>query len=77
MSPLPFNEQLNIFVGGQDSTLSFELYTTNGRLIQAFQKRLPLSQRTLQINTAHLKPGSYILKTRGATTLSSELIIKE
>jgi len=77
LSPLPFNEQLNIFVGGQDTALSFELYTTNGRLIQAFQKSLPLSQRTILINTAHLKPGSYILKTRGATTLSSELIIKE
>ena len=77
LSPLPFNEQLNIFVGGEDTTLSFELYTTNGRLIQAFQKRLALSQRTLQINTAHLKPGSYILKTRGATTDTSELIIKE
>ena len=77
LSPLPFNEKLNIFVGGEDTTLSFELYTTNGRLIQAFHKRLPLSQRTIQINTAHLKPGSYILKTRGATTRSSELIIKE
>ena len=77
LSPLPFNEQLNIFVGGEDTTLSFELYTTNGRLIQAFQKRLALSQRTLQINTAHLKPGSYILKTRGVTTDTSELIIKE
>ena len=77
LSPLPFSEQLNIFVGGQDTTLSFELYTTNGRLIQAFQKSLPLSQRTIQINTAHLKPGSYILKTRGATTDTSELIIKE
>ena len=77
LSPLPFNEQLNIFVGGQDTALSFELYTTNGRLIQSFQKRLLPSQRTIQINTAHLKPGSYILKTRGATTHSSELIIKE
>ena len=77
LSPLPFSEQLNIFVGGQDTTLSFELYTTNGRLIQAFQKSLSHSQKTIQINTAHLKPGSYILKTRGATTDTSELIIKE
>ena len=77
LSPLPFNDQLNIFVGGQDTALSFELYTTNGRLVQAFQKRLLPAQRTIQINTAHLKPGSYILKTIGASTLSSELIIKE
>ena len=77
LSPLPFNEKLNIIVGGEDTTLSFELYTTNGRLIQAFQKSLPLSQRTLQINTAHLKPGSYILKIRGSSTRCSELIIKQ
>ena len=77
LSTLPFNEKLNIFVGGEDTTLSFELYTANGRLIQAFQKSLPLSQRTLQIKTAHLKPGSYILKIIGSTTRCSELIIKQ
>ena len=77
LSPLPFSNQLNIFIGGQDTELYFELYTTNGRLIEAFQKRLTPSQRTLLINTAHLRQGSYILKTKGATTLTSELIIKE
>ena len=77
LSPLPFNEKLNIFVGGQDTSLYFEIYSTNGRLIQAFEKRLSLLQRTLQINTSHLKPGSYILKSRGATTKTSSLIIKE
>ncbi|CAI8193134.1 MAG: Alpha-agarase [Flavobacteriaceae bacterium] len=77
LSPLPFNEQLNVFVGGQDTELNFELYTTNGRLIQSIKKRMSSTQRTIQINTAHLRQGSYILKTTGATTLTSELIIKE
>jgi len=77
LSPLPFNEQLNIFVGGEDTELNFELYTSNGRLIQSFQKRLPLTNRKIKIPTNHLRQGSYILKIRGATTLSSQLIIKE
>ncbi|MGB1450078.1 MAG: thrombospondin type 3 repeat-containing protein, partial [Flavobacteriaceae bacterium] len=77
LSPLPFKNQLTVFVGGQDNELNFELYTTNGRLIQSFTKRLSPSQRTLSINTSHLKQGSYILKTKGATTLTSKLIIKE
>ena len=77
LSPLPFNEQLNVFVGGQDRELNFELYSSNGRLIETFTKRLSSPQRTIQINTAHLKQGSYILKAKGATTLTSELIIKE
>lgn len=41
------------------------------------QKQLLNGNRTLQLNTSHLKPGSYIIKTTGDTTLSSELIIKE
>ena len=77
LSPLPFNEQLNVFVGGQDRELNSELYSSNGRLIETFTKRLSSPQRTIQINTAHLKQGSYILKAKGATTLTSELIIKE
>ncbi len=76
LSPLPFMDQLTVFVGGQDSDLDFELYTTNGRLIKAFSKRLSPAQRSLKINTSFLKQGSYILKVKGATTLTSELIIK-
>ena len=77
LSPLPFHEQLNIFVGGEDTELNFELYTSNGRLIQSFQKRLPLTNRKIKVPTNHLRQGSYILKIRGTTTLSSQLIIKE
>ncbi len=77
LSPLPFNDQLSIFVGGQDTLLNFELYTTNGRLIQTFQKKLHPTQRTILLNTSHLRQGTYLLKTVGETTLTSELIIKE
>ena len=77
LTPIPFNAYLTIFVGGFDTALNLEIYTSNGRLIERHQKQLLNGNRTLQLNTSHLKPGSYIIKTTGDTTLSSELIIKE
>ena len=77
VSPMPFSDQLTIFIGGLDDILNLELYTSNGRLIERHQKQLQNGNRTLSLNTSHLKPGSYVLKTIGETTLTSELIIKE
>ena len=77
VSPMPFTDQLTIFVGGLDNDLNLELYTSNGRLIERHQKQLRNGNRTLSLKTTHLKPGSYVLKTIGKTTLTSELIIKE
>ena len=77
LSPLPFQDQLNIFIGGQDRQLTIELFSSSGRLVETHQKILSSGKRTIQLNTNHLKPGSYILKVFGETLLSSQLIIKE
>ena len=77
LSPLPFQDQLNIFIGGQDRQLTIELFSSSGRLVEAHQRKLVSGKRTIQLNTNHLKPGSYILKVFGETLLSSQLIIKE
>ena len=77
LSPLPFQDQLNIFIGGQDRQLTIELFSSSGRLVETHQKILVSGKRTIQLNTNHLKPGSYILKVFGETLLSSQLIIKE
>ena len=58
VSPMPFTDQLTIFVGGLDIDLNLELYTSNGRLIERHQKQLRNGNRTLSLYTTHLKPGS-------------------
>ena len=76
-SPVPFNESLSIFVGGNDRNLVIDVYTSNGRLISSEEHSLNTSSRIIKMNTSHLRQGSYVIKIKGATTLISELIIKE
>ena len=75
-SPNPFQSNLSIYFGGSDSEVTVEIYTTTGRLIQASSHQLSLSQRVIELPTAHLKPGSYVVKSCGETILQSELVIK-
>ena len=76
-SPVPFNESLSIFVGGNDRDLTIEIYSSSGRLISSEQHYLNTTSRIVRMNTTHLRQGSYVIKLKGATTLTSELIIKE
>ena len=76
-SPVPFNESLSIFVGGNDRNLVIDVYTSNGRLISSEEHTLNTSSRIIKMNTSYLGQGSYVIKIKGATTLISELIIKE
>ncbi|MDC1060958.1 thrombospondin type 3 repeat-containing protein [Flavobacteriaceae bacterium] len=76
-SPVPFNESLSIFVGGNDRNLVIDVYSSNGRLISSEEHSLNTSSRIIQMQTSHLLQGSYVIKLKGATTLISEIIIKE
>jgi hypothetical protein len=76
-SPNPFQDYVNVFVGGKDETISVELFTNQGRLIRGQEHQLNESNRMIRIPTYDLSPGSYIIKTCGETTLQSELIIKQ
>ena len=75
-SPNPFQSDLSIYFGGSDTSVSVEIYTTQGRLIQASEHQLSPSRRVITLPTAHLKPGGYIVKSCGQTILQSELVIK-
>ena len=63
LSPLPFQDQLNIFIGGQDRQLTIELFSSSGRLVETHQKILVSGKRTIQLNTNHLKSWKLYFKS--------------
>ena len=75
-TPNPFENDLSVYVGGNDTNITLELYTTQGRLIKSSEHQLSPSQRVINLNTSDLQPGGYIIKSCGETTIQSELIIK-
>ena len=76
-SPLPFNETLNLFVGGDDREVKVEIYNVGSYLVQEQYVQPDPINRTTSIQTSQLSSGSYIIKVIGETTLTSQLIIKE
>ena len=75
-TPNPFRDELSVYIGGQDNAITIELYTTQGRLLKTSEHQLSANQRVIQLNTADLQPGGYIIKSCGNTTTQSEIIIK-
>lgn len=75
-TPNPFESDLSVYVGGTDTLITIELYTTQGRLIKTSEHQLSDIQRVINLNTADLQPGGYIIKSCGETTTQSEIIIK-
>ena len=75
-TPNPFRDQLSVYIGGQDTAITIELYTTQGRLLKTSEHQLSTTQRVIQLDTGDLKPGGYIIKSCGDTTTQSEIIIK-
>ena len=75
-TPNPFRDELSVYIGGQDTAITIELYTTQGRLLKTSEHQLSATQRVIQLNTADLQPGGYVIKSCGDTTTQSEIIIK-
>ena len=77
LAPNPIKDQLFVFVGGEDTTVEISLYANDGKVIQSAYHTLNSSNRTVELNVADLKQGSYVVKAKGATINTSELLIKE
>ena len=75
-TPNPFRDQLSVYIGGQDTTITIELYNTQGKLLKTSEHQLSTTQRVIQLNTGDLQPGGYIIKCSGDNTIQSEIIIK-
>ena len=77
VSPVPFNNEINVFVSGNDRKVLLELFNANGRLLISKTFSLDDSLRNINLETSGLPQGSYILKVNGQTVSDSKLIIKE
>ena len=76
-SPNPFNEKLNLFIGGTDTEVKIEIFSTEGRLINSLIGNLSLNNRSTSVNTQNLNMGSYIIKLTGKTVKQSFIALKK
>lgn len=74
-APNPVEEDLNLYVGGVDSTVKLTITDLNGVLIESREVRVPTS-RVYTMNMSRYHEGIYILTAEGATIRKSIKIIK-
>lgn len=75
-SPNPFNEVLNIFVGGNDQEVQIDIFTPEGRLVSSGLYSMA-NGRQAQIQTVNFKTGSYLVKVSSNTVDQSFVTIKK
>ena len=77
LAPNPFSSSLNLFVGGQDETVTVSVFNMAGARVLTMEKELGFSSRDIELNTTSLMGGTYIIKINGATTKQSFVAIKQ
>jgi hypothetical protein len=74
-APNPVEEDLNLYVGGVDSTVKLTITDLNGVLIESREVRVPIS-RVYTMNMSGYHEGIYILTAEGVTIRKTIKIIK-
>ena len=77
IAPNPFNDQMSIFIGGEDRELKVDIFTPGGSLIHTEKCRLDSNMRMITIPTSNYPQGSYTVTIKGETTLQSIQVVKE
>ena len=77
LTPNPFEDELLIYVGGQDESILVEIFTTAGKLISSDYYKLNESNRNISVNTSNYKMGSYLFKVNANTVKKSFMAIKK
>ena len=76
-TPNPFEDELLIYVGGQDQNILVEIFSTAGKLISSDYYKLNESNRNISVNTSNYKMGSYLFKVNSDTVKKSFMAIKK
>ena len=76
-TPNPFEDELLIYVGGQDQNILVEIFSTAGKLISSDYYKLNESNRNISVNTSNYKMGSYLFKVNSDTVKKSFIAIKK
>jgi hypothetical protein len=77
IAPNPFNDAMNLFIGGTDRDLKIDIFTPGGSLIHTEQCRLDSNTRMITIPTSNYPQGSYTVNIQGETTQQSIQVVKE
>jgi hypothetical protein len=77
IAPNPFNDAMNLFIGGTDRDLNIDIFTPGGSLIHTEQCRLDSNTRMITIPTSNYPQGSYTVNIQGETTQQSIQVVKE
>ena len=77
LAPNPFTSSLNLFVGGQDESVTVSVFNMAGTRVLTMEKELGFSSRDIELNTTSLMGGTYIIKINGATTKQTFVAIKQ
>ena len=77
IAPNPFNDAMNLFIGGTDRDLRIDIFTPGGSLIHTEQCRLDSNTRMITIPTSNYPQGSYTVNIQGETTQQSIQVVKE
>ena len=76
LAPNPIKNNLFVGVGGEDREIEISIFSSDGKEI--FKKQYTLeTSRTVQLDVSDLPKGSFIVKAKGNTIHTSELLIKE
>ena len=74
-APNPVVDNLNLYVGGTDTEVSFTITDLNGVVIETKTVRVPAS-RIYTMNMSRYTEGVYILKAEGATVRKTIKVVK-
>jgi len=74
-APNPVEDDLNLYIGGNDSSVNLTITDLNGALIESREVRVPAS-RVYTVNMSRYHEGIYILTAKGETIRKTIKIIK-
>ena len=76
IAPNPFEDLMNLYIGGEDRSLTVDIFSASGSLVHSEKCSLDLNYRIMSILTSNLPQGSYTVVISGKTTQQSIQVVK-
>ena len=76
-TPNPFQDELVLLVGGNDTRIKVEVFSTEGRLVASENHVLTNSNREISVDASEYKLGSYLIKVTADHVKHSFIAIKK
>ena len=76
IAPNPFKDLMNLYIGGEDKSLTVDIFSASGSLVHSEKCSLDINYRIMSIYTSDLPQGSYTVVISGKTTQQSIQVVK-